>query len=253
MDDEKYSIKSVTRCLKILDMAGNFDRPLTVNDVCDALDININMAFRMLSTLVAAGYMAKDEKSGFYSVSLRALHLSKNALLSLDIRKFAMPYLEMLWNQYPKANVNLAIYYEDEVMLIDRIYSLDIPRTFFYPGKTVPFHCTGLGKVLTSELCEAELDRLIAKKGLKEYTPKTITDPSALKEELAKVRAEHLARDREEFIIEDNCNAVPIRDHEGKLVAAISLTAFESNMSVQEIEDTIPALRNTGHCISNTM
>jgi len=253
MDDEKYSIKAVTRCLKILDMAGNFDRPLTVNDVSDALDINNNMAFRMLSTLVAAGYMVKDEKTGFYSVSLRALHLSRNALLSLDIRKFAMPYLEMLWNQYSKANINLAIYYEDEVMLIDRLYSLNIPRTFFFPGKVVPFHCTALGKVLTCELDEAALDQLVAKRGLKSFTPKTIVDPVMLKEELAKVRAEHLARDREEYIIEDNCNAVPIRNQEGKIIAAISLAAFESAMSMQEVEETIPALRNTAHCISSTM
>jgi len=253
MDDEKYSIKAVTRCLKILDLAGSFDRPLSVNDVSDALGISNNMAFRMLSTLVGAGYMVKDEKTGFYSVSLRALHLSRNALLSLDIRKFAMPYLEMLWNQYPKANINLAIYYEDEVMLIDRLYSLNIPRTFFYPGKTVPFHCTALGKVLTCTLDETEIDRLVAKKGLKSFTPKTIADPVALKEELAKVRAEHLARDREEFIIEDNCNAVPIRDHEGKIIAAISLAAFESSMLMQEVEETIPALRNTAHCISSTM
>ena len=253
MDDEKYSIKSVARCLKILDLASSFDRPLTINDVCDSLGININMAFRMLSTLTAAGYLIKNEKTGFYSVSLRALHLSRNALLSLDVRKFAMPYLEMLWNQYPNANINLAIYYEGEVMLIDRYYSLNIPRTFFYPGKTVPFHCTALGKVLTCELSEAEIDRLIAEKGLKSFTPKTITNPAELKADLARARAEHLARDREEFIIEDNCNAVPIRNQEGNIIAAISLAAFESYMPVQEVEETIPALRNTAHCISSTM
>lgn len=253
MDDEKYSVKSVARCLKILDLAGNFDRPLSINDVCDALDININMAFRMLSTLVVAGYLVKDEKTGLYSVSLRALHLSRNVLLSLDIRKFAMPYLEMLWKQYPNANVNLAVYYEDEIMLIDRLYSLNIPRTSFFPGKAVPFHCTALGKILTCELGEAELDQLIAKKGLKGFTPKTITDPVLLKEELAKVRAEHLARDREEYIIEDNCNAAPVRNHEGEIIAAISLAAFESSMRVQEIEETIPALRNTARCVSSTM
>jgi len=253
MDDEKYSIKAVTRCLKILDLASGLDRPLTVNDVCDALDININMAFRMLSTLVTAGYMVKDEKTGFYSVALRALHLSRNVLLSLDVRKFAMPYLEMLWNQYQNANINLAIYYEDEVLLIDRFYSLNIPRTFFYPGKPVPFHCTALGKVLICELDGAALDQLVLKKGLKSFTPKTITDPVMLKEELAKVRAEHLARDREEYIIEDNCNAAPIRNQEGKIIAAVSLAAFENYMTVQEVEETIPALRNTAYCISSTM
>ena len=250
MDNEKYNIKAVHRCLKILDLAGASELPININDVCTALDTNINMAFRMLSTLVSAGYMVKDEKTGLYSNSLKTLQLSRNALLSLTIRKYAVPYLELLWNQYPKANINLALFYEGDVLVIDRLDSINTPRTYFTPGKTSPFHCTALGKILTCELEEAELDKIIAKKKLKAFTPKTITNPDLLKEELAKVRAEQLARDREEYIPKDNCNAVPVRNQEGKIIASISLTAFESYMTVQEIEDTIPALRNTAQRIS---
>ncbi|MDR0623457.1 MAG: IclR family transcriptional regulator [Treponema sp.] len=250
MRDDKYNIKAVMRCLKILDLAASADHPLGINEVCEALDININMAFRMLSSLVASGFMVKDERTGLYAVSLKALQLSRNALLSLDIRKLTMPYLELLWNQYPKANLNMAVYHEGEILVIDRIDSQDIPRTYFTPGKTVPFHCTGLGKILTCELPEAGLDALIAQKGLKSFTAKTITSPAALKKELAAVRADQLARDREEYILHDNCNAVPIRSSEGQIIAAISLTAFETYMSVEEIEAAIPALRNTAQRIS---
>jgi DNA-binding IclR family transcriptional regulator len=161
-----------------------------------------------------------------------------------------MPYMELLWNQYPKANLNMAVFYDEEILVIDRIDSQDIPRTYFTPGKTVPFHCTGLGKVLTCELDEAELDDLIARKGLKSFTEKTITQADALKRELAGVRADQLARDREEYILKDNCNAVPIRNGDGNIIAAVSLTAFETYMPVEEIEATIPALRNTAQRIS---
>ncbi|MDR0324318.1 MAG: IclR family transcriptional regulator [Treponema sp.] len=250
MEDEKYNIKAVARCLKILDLLGASDLPLNINDVCAALDMNINMAFRMLSTLVSAGYVVKDEKTGLYSNSLKTLQLSRNALLSLNIRKYAMPYMELLWNQYSKANINLALLYEGDVLVIDRLDSICTPRTYFTPGKTSPFHCTALGKILTCELDEVELDKIIVKKGLKAFTQKTITDPVLLKVELAKVRAEHLSRDRAEYIPQDNCIAVPIRNQEGKIIAAVSLTAFESYMTVEEIEETIPALRNTAQRIS---
>jgi DNA-binding IclR family transcriptional regulator len=247
---EKYNIKAVMRCLEILDRAASSDRPLTLNEVCDALDINTNMAFRILSSLVSSGFMRKDENSGHYAISLKALQLSRNALLSLDIRKLTMPYMELLWNQYPKANINMAVYYEGEIFVVDRIDSQNIPRTYFTPGRTVPFHCTALGKILTCELSESELDSLIARKGLKGFTEKTIIDPLVLKKELALVRATHLARDREEYILKDNCNAVPVRNNEGKIIAAISLSAFENYMPVQEIEDTIPTLQNTALRIS---
>ncbi|MCL1991749.1 MAG: IclR family transcriptional regulator [Spirochaetes bacterium] len=249
-DIEKYNIKAVARCLKILDLIALSDSPLSINDVCAALSINVNMAFRMLSTMVQAGYIVKDEKTGLYSNSLKTLQLSRNALLSLNIRKYAMPYLELLWNQYPKTNINLALLYEGDVLVIDRLDSLNTPRTYFTPGKTSPFHCTALGKILTCEMDEAELDKLIARKGLKAFTSKTITDPQALKAELAKTRSEQLARDREEYLPNDNCNAAPVRNQEGKIIAAVSLTAFESYMTIEEIEETTPALRNTARRIS---
>jgi DNA-binding IclR family transcriptional regulator len=251
MESDKYNIKAVMRCLKILDLAASVEHPLSVNEVCESLAINVNMAFRMLSSLTTSGFMVKAEQTGLYAVSLKALQLSRNALLALDIRKLTIPCLELLWNQYPKTNLNMAMYYRGDILVLDRIDSQCVPRTYFTPGKTLPFHCTALGKVLSCELEETELDALIAQKGLKGFTKKTITQADALKRELAEVRADQIARDREEYILKDNCNAVPIRDNRGKIGAAISMSAFENYMSVEELEAAAPALRNTAQRISS--
>jgi DNA-binding IclR family transcriptional regulator len=250
MENDKYNIKAVMRCLEILELATTSEQTLTLNQVCETLHINNNMAFRILSSLVSSNFMIRDEDTGHYAVSLKALRLSRRALLSLDIRKFTMPYMELLWNQYPKADVNMAVYYEGEILVVDRIDSMDIPRTYFTPGKTLPFHCTSLGKMLTCELPESELDGLITAKGLKSYTGRTITKPAKLKEELARVQKEQVARDRQEHIPNDNCNAVPIRDRRGKIMAAISIAAFETSMSEKEIEKTIPSMQNMARKIS---
>jgi DNA-binding IclR family transcriptional regulator len=250
MESDKYNIKAVMRCLKILDLAASMEHPLSINEVCETLNLNINMAFRMLSSLTASGFMVKGEQTGLYAVSLKALRLSRNALLSLDIRKLTMPYLELLWNQYPKASLSMAVSYEGDILMVDRIDSRNMPRTYFTPGKTLPFHCTGPGKILVCELDEAELDILIAQKGLKGFTRKTITQADALKRELAEVRADQLARDREEYTLKNNGNAVPVRDSQGNIAAAISMSAFESYMPVEELEAAAPALRNTAQRIS---
>lgn len=104
--------------------------------------------------------------------------------------------------------------------------------------------------MLVSEFQEEDLDRLIKIKGLKSYTENTITTAEALKQELAKIRKEQVSRDRQEFVVDDNCNAVPIRDKTGKIVAAISLSALQSNMSSDEVEATIPMLLETSKKIS---
>ena len=249
-DTDRYNIKGADRCFQILDLAVKLDRPISIADVMQSLEVNTNMAFRLLSTVVNSGYMQKNETSGQYSISLKSLQLSRNALLSLEIRKLSMPYLELVWTQHQKANLNLAVYTDEEVVVVDRIDSLTLPRTYFTPGKTLPFHCSGLGKVLTSELPDEELDALIAHKGMKGYTQNTITDPAAFKEELANVRREQVARDRNEFIVNDNCSAVPVRDKSGKIVAGISLSALNSNMGVDEVESAIPLLQETAKKIS---
>jgi DNA-binding IclR family transcriptional regulator len=250
---DKYNVKIVERCFDILDLAARSEAPLTVQLVCAELGLNSNMAFRLLATMTKSGYVEKDEHNGHYSISMKALRLSRRALQSIEMRKVILPCLELLWNQFPKANLNLALYYQGDIVVVDRIDSVNLPRTYSAPGKTLPFHCTGLGKILTSELPEAELDALIARQGLKAYTPATIVDPARFKEELAKVRREGIARDRAEFIPNDNCNAVAVRDSSRRIIAAISLSAFESYMPVEEVEATIEALIATARRISDFM
>ena len=249
--DDKYSIKAAARCLKLMDYATTLARPVTIGDVCKELDTNSNMAFRMLNTLATAGYMSRDEVSGGYRISLKSLLLSRSALQSLEIRRITMPYLELLWNQFPKANANLGVRYEDAILLIDRIDTQSLPRTYFTPGKELPFYCSGIGKVLTAFRSNQEIDNLIAKTNFKAYTAYTVTDPKKIKEELEQVRQEGVGRDREEFVTNDNCSAAPIRDAHGHVIAAISLSALETNMSQDEIEAALPKVKETADRISS--
>ena len=252
-DSDRYNIKTVERAFQILDYACDQSGPVSLQDIGSALDIKTNMTFRLLASLLNSGYMVKDSSTGLYSVSLKSLRLSRNALHSVEIRRVCMPYLELLWNAFPKANLNMAVYYQGDVLVIDRIDSQSLPRTYFTPGRTLPFHCTGLGKVLTCTLSEMEIDQLIKDKGLKQYTVETITSTEGIKEELNKVRLERVGRDRNEFISGDNCSAVPVYGKEGAIIAAISISALEPYMTGEEVELAIPRLRETAMKISYTM
>ncbi len=249
----KYDIKAAVRCFAILDLAIEQTRPLTIQDVCEKLEVNSNMAFRMLSTLVSTGFITKDNHTDTYTVSLKSLKLSSRALQSMEIRKIAMPTLELLWSQFPLANSNLGVMYDGEILIIDRIDSQSIPRTHFTPGKKLPFYCSGLGKVLTSGLSDEDLDDLIAKTKFKALTKYTMTDPETVKNEILKVREEGIGRDCEELSLGDNCVAAPIKTSKGKIIAAISLSALSSNMSREALEAAIPKLKETASAITSLM
>lgn len=253
-DKSKYNIKVVERTLQILDLAGSVDGPISVQNVCAALGVNTNMAFRLLKSIEEGGYLAMDPKSGLYNLTLRSLRLSRTALHSFSLLKVVRPYLEMLWNRYPKANFNLAVREGMHIMMIFRIDGETKPRTYFEPGICVPFYCTGTGKVLSSSLPPEEVDAMIkAAGGLKPLTSHTITDRSRLLDELAKTREEGVGRDREEYIPGDNCTAVPLVDGERKVVAAISASCLTSSMSADEVEALADPLRATAARINSTI
>ncbi len=252
-NNESYNIKGVERAFQILDLACEKGSPISISEVCDALGCNSNMAFRLLSSIQNSGYLDKDPYTGLYFISIKSLRLSTNVLQSMELRKMAMPYLELLWTQYPKANVNLAVIRQQDIIMLERIEAQTVPRTFFTPGRVVPFHCTGIGKILTCNLPDEEIDELIRNKGLRKFTEKTICTPEGIKEELKKVRAERIGRDRNEFIEGDNCSAAPILNKDNQTIAAISMSALEPNMTAEEIEAAIPKLKETAARISSML
>ncbi len=251
--DTKYTIKAVDRCMAVLHLATRTFGPLTLPHVCRALDINANMAFRLLSTMVDGGYLEKEPADGSYTLSLRTLQLSRKALESVEIRRIAPPFMELLWKQFPLANINLGVLYDHEILMLARVDSQVLPRTYFTPGKTVPFHATAMGKALVCELSDAELEQMVSLWGLKGFTNHTITDITVLKEELSRIRKQNYALDRQELIIHDNCNCAPIRNASGKIIAGISMSAFEDFISVEEMDKNIHYICETADNISYFM
>lgn len=73
--------------------------PLSVGDIHRALGINKATIVRMIETLIAAGYVARDEKSAVYSVTGKALELSAGYDASHMIELASAPILEELQKQ----------------------------------------------------------------------------------------------------------------------------------------------------------
>ena len=66
-------------------------------------------------------------------------------------------------------------------------------------------------------------------------TPKTITDPAALKKELAKVRAQGYAVGSEENEIDTRAVGAPIFGPDGRIIAAVNLGATTLQMKPKDV------------------
>ena len=86
-------------------------------------------------------------------------------------------------------------------------------------------YASASGKIHLAEMDQDELEEFFKEVKLIPYTNKTITDKNLLLEHIKKVKEQGYAIDDEEWEEEVKCLSVPVRNHTGKVAAALTLSA----------------------------
>jgi len=203
-----------------------FDRDHTewgVREVAEKLGLAKSSAHDLLASLAQAGLLGKTE-AGRYRLGWRLVTLSETLLVTTELRREARPILDELAAQYQET-IHLAILDDTKVVYVDKLEGRQAVRveltslgTRLYP------HCSSLGKVLLAYRPEADVKRIVKINGLPRFTPNTITDEDELEQALAKIRKQGYAYDLEEILPDLCCVGAPVRDHNGNVIAAISMS-----------------------------
>lgn len=217
------TVQSVDRSLAILEALARHREPIALTVLSVKLGLNISTVHRLLNTLIVAGFVEQEPNQGHYRLGLKTFEIGNAALYNLDIRSIAKPYLKELVDRCSET-VNLSVLNRGEVVYIDQVESPNIVKMFAKPGTRGPAYCTASGKVLLAALPPGDLNKIVKENKFYKYTDRTVTDPELLKKELAKVKQRNYAIDLGELEEGVQCVAAPIRNHEGKTIAAISVS-----------------------------
>ncbi len=222
-----YQVRALQRGLAILS-AFTAARPrLTLADVSARVALPKPTALRLLECLRSEGYVEYDASEGAYRLGLGALQLGTSYLAASSLEQRAQAFLRLLVDRTGQT-ANLGVLDGHEVLHL-AIVEPNRPLHFHTRvGAREPVHCTGLGKVLAAHLDEEQLGTVLSRAGLPRRTATTITDPSDLRLELAKVRRLGYAEDREEDSDGLYCLAAPVRNQRGSVVAAMSISGHAS-------------------------
>ncbi len=233
--EPRYS-QSLERGLAILS-SFTPERPVRgIADVADELGMRRSTTHRYMSTLVALGYLEQGAARK-YRLGLRVTDLGMSALNSTALREHARPYLEELCRQ-SSYTVSLAVLDGPEIVYIDRVRSArrmqgkDLDLT---PGSRLPAYCTAMGKLLLATLPEEEQRSLLAEIKPTRMGPNTITSKTQLRAELENIREEGFAVNDQELAPELYAIAAAVRSESHEVVAAVSLTAHSSLISLEEL------------------
>jgi IclR family transcriptional regulator, KDG regulon repressor len=224
----RYTVDAAAKALDLLS-AFSFREPrLSLADLAARTGIPRPTAFRLLTTLEQAGFVAKV--GGEYQLGIKCFVLGNIVASSLDLREKAQRHLERLRDATGET-VHLAVLDRWEVLYLERLQSPH-PIGFMRSriGGVVPAYCTSLGKTLLAFKPQDEVEAWLSTEALKTMTPRTITSPRRLIKELRAIRERGYALDEEEHEIGVRCIAAPIGNHAGDVVAAISVAGPAERM-----------------------
>lgn len=242
-------VKSVSRALWIIEIVSSKKDGLGVTEIARQMDINKSSVYRILSTLVQHGYIEQDEETERYKLGYKFLEMSSKLLESIDLRAEAKPYLREL-EKATNEVVHLVVYDQGEVIYIEKLEGTETLRMHSKVGKRAPMHCTAVGKAILAYLPLPVVLDILDRKGMPQHTDQTITDKEVFLNELAAVRQKGYALDLEENEYGIRCIAVPIFDHSGNVIAAVSVSGPTIRMTDERLEQLQAHMRHIGQQIS---
>lgn len=234
---EPYSgTQAVQRAVSLLKLFSDTRPEWGLTEMARAAGLNKTTVYRLLTALASEGLVARSPAGETYRLGPEAIAMGARALRSNDLRTVSHEYLtELARRSDETATVEVLV--ESEVLIVDEVHSRKWLHATPSVGTRWPAHATSTGKVLLAHLTEADR-KAILRVPLTQPARRTLTTLAALRDELARVRTQGFAVAIGE--LEDGYSAIgaPVRDHEGQVVAAVSL----GGPSVRLPQDRLKAL-----------
>ncbi|NGO73240.1 IclR family transcriptional regulator domain-containing protein [Streptomyces boncukensis] len=236
-------LQSLARGLAVLAALGGASGGLTLSALAQATGLPRATARRCLHTLVQLGYAAVDD--GLFTPLPQVFDLGYPLLSGLRLGEIAQPHLAGLVRQVHDS-ASLAVLDGPDIRYVSRVAARRIMSVSITTGTRFPAHATSMGRVLLAGLPPAQRARWLAAAELRPLTGRTLTDPEALGRVLDDVARDGYALVDQELEEGLRSVAVPVRGHDGAVVAAVNVSLHAGRTSADETRATVlPALRAT--------
>lgn len=242
------SIQSVERAAAILRSFTDTDAELGVTTISGRLGLHKSTVSRLLSTLQHEGFVEQDPETGKYRLGLGLISLAGAVLERMDLRRVALPFLEVLAKS-TQETVNITVLDRDECVNIERIASPKPIRYAGWLGRRTPLHCTSTGKVLLAYMTPQERCNILPAT-LPRFTEYTITDHQTLARSLEETRKQGYGIAHEEFEEDLSAIAAPLFDHTRHVVATISISGPTYRLGPDKADQFIDPLKKAARSIS---
>ncbi len=259
-DDSPDFIEAIARGLDVIRAFRPGQPVMSLASVAHATSLPRPTARRILKTLEQLGYVRQADgpqapgqpglSPGGFELTPRVLDLGMSYVLSRGLWELARPHMETLVVR-TRESTSIAQLDGSDIVYVARVAVPKIVALSVTIGTRFPAMQTSLGKVLLAALPAAEAERVLAEPSRSGITPRWQPDAAERAAALREVRARGWALTDEQLALGIRSVAVPLRDGDGRVIAALNVNAHAAETPVDVLTGThLPLLLQAAGSIS---
>jgi IclR family pca regulon transcriptional regulator len=225
---------SLARGLAVIQAFSQRKRQLTVSQISNKTGFSRAAVRRCLYTLSKLGFAGSDDSRHFY-LRARVLGLGHSYISSMPLAAAAQPILEHV-SRVLHESCSIATLDGSDIIYIARANVTRIMAIDLGVGSRLPAFCTSMGRVLLADLPPHKLEEYLARVEFKRFTERTVAGAEKLRQVLKVVQRNGYSIVDQELELGLRSMAVPLRNPEGKVVAALNVGAHAQRISIQDLQ-----------------
>lgn len=242
------TVHAARHAIEILRCIAQAQPEIGVSEIARRVGLHKSSVSRLISTLEAERLVQRYPDTDRVGLGLGLIAITAPLLSKVGISHASRLRMAKLAEQSAET-VNLSVWDGREGVSVDQTLGPNAVTHFAPPGRMNPAHCTATGKVLFAFAPMADIEAILAGE-LTRYTDRTVTDPAALRKEIARTRASGSAINRGEFSEDAGAVAALVQDVHGKPAAALAITVPMFRFSKARERELLDLVREAAQEIS---
>ena len=218
------TIRSVAKAMELLQLLSDAGEAMTLTAISERAGLPKSTVFGLLTTMRDYDVITQHA-DGKYALGLRLFEYGCRASAFWNISSLARPYLEHL-AEATGASAMLSTYENGHIVALDQAEGRDSLRIVSAPGARLPLHCTSQGKVFLSAMADHEAKRVLSRRTLEPYTPKTLVTWEELFRVMQAARENGYAVEEGEYRFGLCSASAPVRDSSGAVRYAVGFVGM---------------------------
>jgi len=233
--DTNFQTPVLERALSIIELLSYSREGLGISDIVRILGYPKNSVFRITGTLYQQGYLNRDMKTKFFTLSRKFIDIGYSALGDQELIEESIDSMREIRN-LTKETTLLGIVHGKQGIILNQIPSSHQIKVTVDVGMSFNLYCSAPGKAFLAFLPEKECQELVHTLELKKFTDRTITSASRLFEEFRKIREQGFSTDLAEEFEGVHCVGAPVLNQNGYPIALVWVTGPSYRFPVQNLE-----------------